>query len=91
VWSLIGCGLALAIAIASWQRSRAPGGFYDRVTYGMNAAAHRRYSAASLAFALYFALTYVRGFEAAGIAGFALYAVIAVFYAASFLQGASDE
>jgi len=29
--------------------------------------------------------------EAAGLAGLALYALIAVFYAASFLQGAPDR
>lgn len=91
MWSLVGLGLALAVGAAAWRRSRAPGGFFDREVYAMNAATHRRYTFVSLAFALYFAVTYARGFEAAGIAGLALYAVIAVFYAASFLQGASDE
>jgi hypothetical protein len=91
VWSLAGLILALAVAAAAWRRSRAPGGFYDRETYGMDASAHRRYCAVSLAFVPYFAVTYARGYATAGIAGLALYALIAVFYAASFLQGAPDE
>jgi uncharacterized membrane protein len=57
----------------------------------MNTATHRRYAALSLLFAAFFAATYARGLEPAGIAGLALYAVVAVFYAASFLQGAPDE
>jgi hypothetical protein len=91
VWSLVGLVLAAVVAAASFLRSRAPGGFFDREVYAMSAAAHRRYTFVSLAFALYFAVTYARHFDAAGIAGLALYAVIAVFYCASFLQGASDE
>ena len=90
-WSLIGLTAALAVGAAAWLRSRAPGGFYDRDVYGMTARTHRRYCAISLAFALYFALTYARGLGAAGIAGLALYAVVAVFYVTSFLQGAPDR
>ncbi|HYL26539.1 MAG TPA: hypothetical protein VEW74_01825 [Candidatus Nitrosotalea sp.] len=91
MWSIVGLVLALAVGAAAWGRSRTPGGFFDREVYAMNAAAHRRYAFVSLAFALYFTVAYARGFDAAGIAGLALYAVVAVFYAASFLQGASDE
>ena len=57
----------------------------------MEPAAHRRYALASLLFALFFALTYILRLHAAGVAGLGVYALIAVFYAASFLQGASDE
>jgi hypothetical protein len=91
MWSLAGVAVALAVAAAAWRCSRTPGGFYDREIYGMTPSAHRRYAAVSLAFAIYFAITYARGYATAGIAGLALYALIAVFYAASFLQGASDE
>ena len=39
----------------------------------------------------YFGATLALHAETAGIAGLALYALIAVFYAASFLRGASDS
>jgi hypothetical protein len=91
MWSFAGFILALAVAVASWRCSRSPGGFYDREVYGMNAAAHRRYAVVSLVFATVFAFAYGRRLEAAGIAALALYALIAIFYAASFLRGASDE
>jgi hypothetical protein len=91
LWSLIGLGLALAVAAAAWHRSRSPGGFYDREVYAMDVRSHRRYAAASLGFALYFAATCVLALPAAGIAGLALYALIALLYATSFLRGASDE
>jgi hypothetical protein len=88
---MIGLGVALVVAAAAWRCSRSPGGFYDRETYGMDSSAHKRYAALSLVFAAYFAATYALGLGPAGIAGLALYALIAVFYAASFLRGASDE
>jgi hypothetical protein len=91
IWSASGLILALIIGAAAWHRSRVPGGFYDRDTYGMNAAAHRRYAAISLLFAGYFAVTWAWGFQPAGIAGLALYALIAILYATSFLQGAPDR
>jgi hypothetical protein len=78
MWSLIGAILALASAAAAWLRSRRRGGFYDLETYGMSVQTHRRYAAVFAAFALYFA-------------GLALYALVAVFYATSFLQGAPDR
>ncbi len=82
---------ALIVAATATWRSRSPGGFHDRETYGMDASSHRRYAAVSLVFAVYFGITYARGLEAAGIVGLALYALIAVLYATSFLQGAPDE
>jgi hypothetical protein len=56
----------------------------------MHAAVHRRFAIASLVFAAYFAAIYAMRSPSAGIAGLALYALIAVFYATSFLQGAHD-
>lgn len=91
MWCVVGLILALIVAAIAWRSSRAPGGFYDREVYAMDATAHRRYALLSLAFALYFAIAYVLHREAAGIAGLALYALVAVFYATSFLRGASDE
>lgn len=90
-YCVAGIVAASIVAIAAWRCSRSPGGFYDREVYGMSEAAHRRYALVSLAFALYFAIACVLHLDAAGIAGLALYALIAVFYAASFLQGAPDE
>jgi hypothetical protein len=90
-WSLAGLAGALLLAAVAWWRSRSPGGFHDREVYGMTARSHRRYAVISLLFAAYFALTFARRLDSAGIAGLALYAVIAVFYATSFLQGAPDR
>lgn len=91
MWSLIGLVLALLVAGTAWRASRTAGGFYDRETYALDAPAHRRYATASLLFAAYFAATYALGLHAAGIVGLALYALVAIFYATSFLRGASDE
>jgi hypothetical protein len=90
-WSVTGLILALAIAAAAWRSSRSAGGFYDRDVYAMDPPAHRRYALISVAFAVYFAIAVVSRAETAGIAGLALYALVAIFYAASFLRGASDE
>ena len=91
IWSLAGLLLALALAGGAALRGRARGGFYDLDVYGMSAALHRRYAIASLAFVAYFGATLALHAETAGIAGLALYALIAVLYAASFLRGASDS
>jgi hypothetical protein len=81
---------SLVAAVAVW-RSRAAGGFYDREVYGMDAKAHARYATVSLVFAVFFAVTLALRLPAAGIAALALYALVALLYATSFLRGASDE
>jgi hypothetical protein len=91
MWSLIGLGAALAVGATAWRRSRVAGGFYDREVYAMDVRTHRRYAWVSLGFALYFVVAYALALPAAGIAGLALYALVAIFYATSFLRGASDE
>jgi uncharacterized membrane protein len=91
IWSLIGLAAALSVAAVAWRRSRRSGGFYDSGVYGMTPAAHRSYAIVSLLAAAYFAATCVLALSTAGIAGLALYAFIALFYATSFLRGASDE
>jgi hypothetical protein len=90
-YTIAGLLLALGITVAATLSSRSAPGFYAGQWYGMNAVAHRRYAAVSLAFAVFFALAYAYGSVAAGTAGLALYAVIAVFYLSSFLRGASDR
>ncbi len=92
MWSLIGLFVAIVVAAIAWQRSRrSSGGYYDAQIYAMTARTHRGYALASLAFGAFFATTFVLRLDSAGVAGLALYAVIAVFYIASFLRGASDE
>jgi len=91
VWSITGLTIAVSVAALAWRRSRSPGGFYAHHVYGMDERAHRRYAAVSLAFATYFAITLAGRFDAAGIAGLALYALVAVMYGTSFLRGAGDR
>ncbi|HET6276107.1 MAG TPA: hypothetical protein VFE16_09285 [Candidatus Cybelea sp.] len=91
LWSLAGLAIALVLAVVALRCSRSPGGFYDREIYGMSAPMHRRYAAVSFAFALFFSASSLLRLETAGIVGLALYALIAIFYASSFLRGASDE
>jgi len=57
----------------------------------MTPRTHRAYALAGLAFALFFAGALALHRDAAGIAGLAAYAVLAIFYATSFLRGASDD
>ncbi|MBV9333444.1 MAG: hypothetical protein JO146_05510 [Candidatus Eremiobacteraeota bacterium] len=91
LYSAAGTIIALIVAIAAWRCSRAPGGFYDRDVYGMSESSHRRYALVSVGFAIYFGIAFALRLDAAGIAGLALYALVAIFYATSFLRGASDE
>jgi hypothetical protein len=91
VWSLIGLGLSMVVAAAAWRRSRGRGGFYDAGVYGMTSTSHRSYALASLAFAAFFVAMLALRQDSAGVAGLALYAVIAAFYATSFLRGAGDD
>ena len=91
IWSFGGFIGALVLAVVAWRRSLAPGGFYDREVYAMDARTHRRYAAIGLSFAAYFAVTSALRLATAGIVGLALYALIAVFYLTSFAQGAADR
>jgi hypothetical protein len=90
VWSLVGLGLSTVLAVTAWRRSRGRGGFYDTGVYGMTSTSHRSYALASLAFAAFFVATIALRQDWAGVAALALYAVIAAFYATSFLRGADD-
>jgi len=83
--------VAIVVAGLAWQRSRGRGGYYDAQLYAMTARTHRAYASISLAFAAFFAFTFAWQHQAAGVTGLALYAVIAIFYATSFLRGASDD
>lgn len=91
VWSWIGFSLAVALATVAWYRSRASGSYYDADVYAMTGRTHRAYAVAGLAFALFFVVTLALHWDGAGIAGLTAYAVVAIFYATSYLQGASDD
>ena len=82
---------ALTLAAVAWWRSARPLGFYDAAVYAMTSRSHRRFAAVSLAFASFFAVALWLRRDAAGLGGFALYAIAAVWYGASFLRGASDD
>ena len=91
IYSAAGALLAAAIALLAWRRSLGAPGYYDGMVYGMDARSHRRYCAISIAFAVCFTLMCVLHWTAAGIVALTAYAIVAVFYAASFLRGASDD
>lgn len=91
LYNAAGAFLAAGVAVAAWRRSGATSGYYDGMVYGMDARAHRRYCAISVAFAAYFAIACTLRWSTAGVIALAAYAFIAVFYAASFLRGASDD
>ncbi len=91
LYSTAGLLLSLGVAAAAWRRSRTRGGYYDGEVYGLNRMSHIRYAVVSLAFAAVFAATAWLRLDAAGIAALALYALLAVFYVTSFLQGAADS
>lgn len=91
IWSWAGLLLTLALAAIAWRQSFRRGGFYDRDVYAMTPAIHRRYAVSSLGFAVFFAATLLLHQATAGIAGLALYALVAVFYVTSFLRGAPDR
>lgn len=90
MWNIGGLALALFIAGIAFKRSRARGGYYDAEVYAMVPSTHRRYAAVSLAFALFFALALAFRAQLAGIAGLAIYAVVALLYLTSFLRGYAD-
>ncbi|MBV9234000.1 MAG: hypothetical protein JO030_08155 [Candidatus Eremiobacteraeota bacterium] len=89
-YNVAGSVLAAAVAALAWHRSRVTGGFYDAHGYGMTPATHRAYALVSLAFAACFAAFAALHRATDGIATLALFAVVAIFYGASFLQGARD-
>lgn len=91
LYGAAGAILAMVTAFAAWRRSRRVSGYYDGMEYGMEARAHLRYCAISLAFVAFFAISLALQWTIAGIAGLAIFATIAVFYGASFLRGASHE
>ena len=91
MWSSLGCVLALALAALAWWRSRGVGGFYEREIYGMTARMHRRYAIVAIALAVLFGAIRFTGSTAILIPCFAAFALLAVFYGASFLRGFSDD
>ncbi|HZZ00951.1 MAG TPA: hypothetical protein VFE36_15425 [Candidatus Baltobacteraceae bacterium] len=91
MWNVVGIALALCIAGLALFRSRARGGHYDAEVYGMEPSTHRRYAAISLAFALFFAVSFALGTELASLVALSMYAVIALLYLTSFIRGYADN
>lgn len=87
----MGLVAALTLAAIAWWRGARPEGFYDAGVYAMTARSHRRFTVVSLAFALFFAIALELRLDGAGIGGFAIYAIVAAWYGASFLRGASND
>ncbi|MBV8285055.1 MAG: hypothetical protein JO029_13060 [Candidatus Eremiobacteraeota bacterium] len=90
MWNVVGFALASLTAVIAFYRANNGGGFYDREVYGMGPSAHRLYAAAFLAFAGFFAVAAWLRFDG-GVYGLAPYALVAAFYATSFLRGAPDD
>ena len=91
MWNVVGIALALSIAAIAIVRSRTRGGYYDSQLYGMVPETHRRYAIISLAFALFFGVSYAFRAETAGLVALAIYAVIALLYLTSFIRGYADN
>lgn len=91
MWNIGGLALALFIGAIAFLRSRTRGGYYDAELYGMLPPTHRRYAAISLAFALFFAVTWALRAQTAGLIALAIYVVIALLYLTSFLRGYADD
>lgn len=91
-WELVLAIASLLLAAAAYVRSRRAGGFYDSEVYGMTPAAHRRYAAIALGFALaFFAVALWSPRSAATIWLGAAFVLFAVIYVTSFLRGAAES
>jgi cobalamin synthase len=89
VWSAIGAILAALGAAAAFVRARYPAGPYDD-EYGMTARSHRRFGWVSVAFAVLFGVTaLVPAIPPVPIA--AVYVLLLILYATSFLRGFADR
>lgn len=91
MWSLAGLFAAIAMTLLAWRRSRNQGGYYDAQVYAMTARTHRGFALSGLAFAAFFAATFVLGRESVGTVGLGIFTVVAIFYGTSFLRGASED
>lgn len=91
MWAGIGLGCALCTAsLAFWRSARAGTNFYESDVYGMTRHSHRVYALVCLVFAACFAASlFIAGIPVVPILG--AYAVLAIFYLASFARGFSDE
>ncbi|MHB1549904.1 MAG: hypothetical protein ACYDG0_10180 [Vulcanimicrobiaceae bacterium] len=91
MWSYAGLLCALGTGAVAWLRSRtANGTFYERDVYGMTPRSHRRYAYASAIFALYFIASAFRP-SLPAVPALAVFAVVAILYASSFVRGATGE
>ena len=90
MWPVFGAVLSGLLALAAFGRRRRPGTYYDRDVYGMTASSHARYALVFAGFtALFAAAAFLPGFPT--LPALAVFAVVALVYATSFLRGASGE
>ena len=90
MWKAVGILIALAVAIAAWNRGRAAGGHYDADTYGMTPQTHRRYALGGLVLAALFAMSIFAPAVPATVV-LAVAILVGVFYLSSFLRGAQAD
>ncbi len=91
MWSIVGAVFAVAIGCLAWYRNHAARStFYAGHVYGMTAATHRAYAAASFVFALAFGAAIVFP-RVPAVPLLAVYTVIAILYVSSFVRGATGE
>lgn len=90
MWVLSGLVLSIVLALVAWSRSRAASGtYFESQVYGMGPASHRGYGLAFAALAAAFMAALM--WPPMTLPVFAVFAVVAILYGATFLRGASGE
>ena len=91
MWNWIGAALAGFCTLLALRYARRPSGsFYEVTVYGMSARSHFRFAALSASFTLLFLLGN-RWARLPTLPLLAVYTVLALLYAASFVRGATGE
>jgi hypothetical protein len=90
-WAWIGLGCALLGSYLGLRRSKATTRtFYEQEVYNMTPASHRRFAQVSLGFAALFAIGTLTP-KIPAIPVLAMYTLILILYAATFVRGATGE
>lgn len=91
MWAMIGLGSALlGAALALWRSKSRAASFYEHEVYGMTRASHLRFAHISSAFAVAFTpCIFIPKLPT--IAFLAVYSVLLILYAATFIRGATGE
>jgi hypothetical protein len=90
-WAWVGLGCALLGSYLALLRSKASArSFYEQEVYDMTPTSHRRFAQASLGFAAFFAISTLTP-KIPAIPVLAMYTLILILYAATFVRGATGE